>query len=68
MAFNSDTYHANKSARAAYEQIARAKDIKRRAAIGEAYAWEIERISTLVQYARWDMHRSLFYRSLKVSP
>ncbi len=64
MAFNSNTYQANKSAKSAYAQISQAKDIKRRAAIGEAYDWEIRRIASLAQYARWDMHRSLFFRSL----
>jgi hypothetical protein len=64
MAFNSNTYHANKSAKSAYAHIRHAKDIKRRAAIGEAYAWEVERIPTIVKYARWDMRRSIFFRSL----
>lgn len=62
MAFNSDTYYANKSARTAWEWIARAKDVKRRAALGEAYPWEIERIPNMVFYARGDMHRSLMFR------
>lgn len=64
MAFNSNTYNANKSAKSAYEHIRHAKDIKRRATVGEAYDWEVARICNLVQYARWDMHRSLFFRSL----
>lgn len=64
MAFNSNTYNANKSAKSAYENIERARDIKRRAAIGDAYDWEVARIPNLVQYARWDMHRSLFFRGL----
>lgn len=64
MAFNSNTYYANKSAKSAYEQIAQAKDIKRRAKTNEAYAWEFNRIPFLVKYARWDMRRSLFFRGL----
>lgn len=64
MAFNSNTYQANKAAKSAYANIRQAKDIKRRAAAGEAYQWEIERISNLVKYARWDMKRSVFFRSL----
>lgn len=67
MAFNSNTYYANKAAKSAYANIAHAKDIKRRAALGEAYGWEVERIPNLVKYARHDMHMSLFYRSLRHS-
>lgn len=64
MAFNSDTYHANKSARSAWEWLASAKDVKRRAALGQAYPWEVERIPNMVFYARADMRRSLFFRGL----
>ncbi|RWX70444.1 hypothetical protein EN780_03350 [Mesorhizobium sp. M4B.F.Ca.ET.089.01.1.1] len=64
MPFNSDTYYANKAARIAYEWIAKAKDVKRRAAIGDAYPWEIERIPSMVKVARSEMRSSLFYRKL----
>ncbi|ESX78463.1 hypothetical protein [Mesorhizobium sp. LSHC414A00] len=63
MAFNSNTYQANKSAKSAREWIAKAKDVKVRAAEGNAYAWEIDRIPTMVYYARADMHRALFFRT-----
>lgn len=62
MAFNSDTYHANKCSRDAYAEIAKAKDIKRRAATGEAYDWEINRIPHLVRIARSSMRLSVLYR------
>ncbi|RWQ35816.1 MAG: hypothetical protein EOS20_17230 [Mesorhizobium sp.] len=65
MAFNSNTYHANKCARTAWEWIARAKDVKRRVALGTAYDWEAERIPFMVFYARSDMRRSLFFRRLR---
>lgn len=64
MPFNSNTYNANKSARSAYEWIAKAKDVKRRNASGEAHEWEVDRIPTMVFYARSDMHRSLFFRKM----
>lgn len=64
MAFNANTYYANKAARSAYEWIRQAKDIKRRAASGEAYTWEVERLPNLVRYARADMRTSLFFRSI----
>ncbi|MDX8492929.1 hypothetical protein RFN29_15225 [Mesorhizobium sp. VK22B] len=63
MAFNSDTYHANKYRRIAFEEIAQAKDIKRRAALGQAYDWEIRRIPHLVQNARTSLRLSRIYRS-----
>lgn len=44
MAFNSDTYHANRAARDSAAHLAAARDIKARAAIGEAYGWEVDRI------------------------
>ncbi|RVD44652.1 hypothetical protein EN742_01680 [Mesorhizobium sp. M4A.F.Ca.ET.020.02.1.1] len=62
MAFNSDTYHANKYRRIAFEEIAQAKDIKRRAAIGQAYDWEVRRIPSLVSNARTSLRLSRLYR------
>ncbi len=64
MAFNSNTYHANKARKAAYAWIAKAKEIKARAALGQAYDWEIARIPNLVSYARSDMRISRMFRSL----
>jgi hypothetical protein len=62
MPFNSDTYHANKSRKDAWAYLAEAREIKERAARGEAYDWEVARISTLVMIARGNMHRSLMFR------
>ncbi|TPI86416.1 hypothetical protein [Mesorhizobium sp. B2-8-9] len=63
MPFNSDTYHANKYRRIAFEEIGQAKDIKRRAALGQAYDWEIRRIPLLVQGARTSLRISRLFRS-----
>ena len=65
MAFNSDTYHANKYSRVAFEEIAQAKDIKRRAALGQAYDWEVRRIPLLVQSARTSLRISRLYRDVR---
>lgn len=64
MPFNSETYYANKWAKSAWANIASAKDIKRRAATGDAYDWEIARIPGLVKCARIDMHLSLSQRRM----
>ncbi len=64
MAFNSNTYHANKSARLAKEGMAKARDIKERAAKGEAYDWEVRRLPLIVSGARLDAKMSRLYRSL----
>ncbi len=63
MAFNSSTYHANKHRRQAWENLATARDIKARAARGEAYDWELPRVAMYVKLALSDMRLSLFYRS-----
>lgn len=58
MAFNSDTYHANKYARQSRENLARARDIKARAARGEAYDWELPRVATFAKLAIIDARLS----------
>jgi hypothetical protein len=62
MPFNSDTYHANKYRRIAFQEIAEAKDIKRRAALGQAYDWEVRRIPFLASNARSSLRLSRIYR------
>lgn len=54
MPFNSDTYHRNKRLRSSRENMDKARDIKDRAARGEAYDWEIPRIESFVKLARID--------------
>jgi len=65
MAFNANTYKANQSAKSAYDTLSKARDIKARAAVGDAYDWEIERISTLVAQARFHMRSALHHRAMK---
>jgi hypothetical protein len=65
MPFNATTYRANKAARSARSYLDKARDIKSRATLGQAYAWEIERIPTLVSWARSDMRLCRIYRRLK---
>jgi hypothetical protein len=65
MPFNRDTYHANRAARDARKGMATARDIKARAAKGEAYPWEPARIPGLIKVARIDWHLYLMYRSFK---
>ena len=55
MAFNSDTYRANKHRREAWASLGKAREIKARAAAGNAYSWEIPQIALYVQWARSDM-------------
>lgn len=59
MPFNSRTYHRNRYRREALANLAKARDIKARAAAGEAYDWEIPRIKTFVELARidWRLYR-----------
>jgi hypothetical protein len=52
MPFNATTYRANKYRRDAWQELARARDIKARSLRGEAHEWEIARIPTLVKLAR----------------
>lgn len=63
MPFNSNTYHAKKNARTAWEKLAEARVLRERVKAGEAYAWEASRLPLIVQYARWDMKRSVFFRN-----
>ena len=51
MAFNAKTYRANKARKEAMAYIAKARDIKARALIGDAYDWEVARIPTLAKLA-----------------
>lgn len=64
MAFNSDTYRANKYANSAWHNLANARAIKRRVASGEAFEWERGRIATYVKLARLDMRISLSCRRI----
>lgn len=61
MAFNSNTYHGNKARRTAWAELAQARDIKSRAARGEAYDWEIPRITKHISYARSYMRSYLHH-------
>jgi hypothetical protein len=62
MAFNSLTYRMNKCRRKAWEELAQARDIKARAARGEAYDWELPRVAHLAKLARLSMR---LYLSMK---
>lgn len=48
----------------AWEKLNTARDIKARAARGEAYDWEVSRIAIFVQLARMSMHISLHTRAM----
>jgi hypothetical protein len=63
MAFNATTYRANKTRKQAWAYLAQARDIKARAARGEAYDWETPRIASCVKLARLEMHLHLSYRT-----
>ena len=65
MAFNSNTYHANKYRRLAHEALASAREIKARAARGDAYEWELPRVSHFARLARINMRISRTYRGMK---
>lgn len=64
MAFNSNTYHANKSRREAWKALAEAREIRARIAAGVAYDWEASQVRICVMRARGAMHRHLLFRSL----
>lgn len=65
MAFNSNTYHANKSARTSADYLAQARDLKARAATGDLrYRGEDERLPHFVQMARSYARQARLYRSL----
>lgn len=55
MPFNSNTYRSNKYRREAWDDLARAREIKARVAVGKAYPWEAERIAVFVKMARSSM-------------
>lgn len=65
MAFNAETYRMNRYRKSAWKNIAEAKDIKSRAAKGEAYDWELPRIAMFVKLARSDMKLYLIIKSNK---
>jgi hypothetical protein len=64
MAFNSNTYYANKYARLAKENLATAREIKARVVAGTAYEWEAARIGTFARLALGDSRLSRSYRIL----
>ena len=52
MPFNAITYRMNQHRKERDKHLAAARDVKARAAKGEAYDWEIERIARMVFWAR----------------
>lgn len=65
MAFNSNTYRANKLSRSAWKALSDARTLRRRILAGEAYEWEVSiLLPQLVRTACSDMRLSVFYRSL----
>ena len=62
MAFNSQTYHANKHRKEAWVNLSRAREIKNRMMQGVAYDWELPRITFFVKLARSDMKLHLLMR------
>jgi hypothetical protein len=62
MAFNAQTYRANKYRKDAWEELAKAREIKTRVKAGDAYEWEVPRIATFVKLARISMHLHLIAR------
>jgi len=63
--FNSHAYHANRCRREAAENLATARDIKARAARGEAYDWEIPRISHFAKLARLSASQARTFSRLR---
>jgi len=64
MPFNANTYHANRARREAWDYLAKARELKARAAVGEAYEWELPRISVFAKLARLSMHSHLNWRAI----
>lgn len=65
MAFNSNTYHANKAQRTSADYLAKARDLKRRIAAGEKlYDWERDSLPFFVSMARSYARSSRIFRSL----
>lgn len=65
MPFNSDTYYMNKHRRMAWSELGKAREVKARAAAGNAYTWEVERIPHFVRCARISMHLAIGYRRIR---
>jgi hypothetical protein len=65
MAFNSNTYHANKLAREAKAKLAEARDIKARVVAGSAYEWEAPGIARCASLAKIYARMSRSYRALR---
>lgn len=65
MAFNSNSYRANKARREAWATLAQAKEIKALAQSNERHAWRLPRVEHHVRIARSLMHESLIYRRLR---
>ena len=64
MAFNAKTYRSNKARKEAWKNLAAAREIKARAALGTAYDWEISiSLPGLVRNAKFEMLQHLFYRA-----
>lgn len=62
MAFNAKTYRRNQYRAKALKELAMARDIKARAAHGNAYDWELPRIATLAKLARLNWRLYLLNR------
>lgn len=62
MPFNAETYRMNCHRKQAVAGIAAAREIKARAAVGEAYDWEMPRVARFVRIARCDWHMFLAMR------
>lgn len=60
MAFNSRSYYRNKWRRESLAHLERAREIKARAAAGDAYDWEIPMIASEASLARsgWRLYLS----------
>ncbi|QXV73537.1 hypothetical protein [Rhizobium phage RHph_X2_30] len=64
MPFNSDTYHANKAKRQAWDNLERAREIRARVIAGTAFDWEIPRVAFYAKQARFWMHSYLNMRRI----
>lgn len=62
MAFNSQTYRANRHRKQAWAELAQAREIKARVATSEAYEWEIPRIALYAKLAHSSMRLYLLMR------
>lgn len=65
MAFNAHTYRMNQHRKSAWRYLAEAREIKSRAARGEAYGWETPRITLNVMLARSEMKLHLMCREMR---